>query len=70
MLQQRTNPCLCISCPDCKKTFMATALNKDYHNDNDANKELLNDIADYAAKGYSVSFQSPPNFKMDKCTCK
>jgi len=69
-LIKRVRPCLCISCPKCGAIFYATALNKEYHNDNDCNRETLNDIADYAKKGYSVSFKSASEFSLSKCECK
>lgn len=63
----RDKPCLCISCPICGSVFMATALNSKYHNDHDANQELLNEIAEYATKGYDVSFEEANNFMLNYC---
>ena len=67
VLQHREYPCICCSCPQCGAVFMASALKKEYHNDNDANRELLNDLANYASKGYNISVRNSSEFKLDYC---
>lgn len=63
----RTRPCLCVCCPSCGAVFMATALSKEYHNDSENNKKLLDELADYAKQGYAVSFKDAKEFKLDYC---
>lgn len=63
----REDPCLCISCPVCGAIFMATAINSKYHNDHTANQDLLNEISEYATKGYNVSFEEAKAFTLNYC---
>lgn len=67
VLSPRKRPCLCCCCPTCGAVFMATALNKDYHGDDDSNRELLNDITDYAKQGYLITAKDASEFRLDYC---
>ncbi len=67
VLSRRDYPCILCSCPKCGAIFMASALNEKYHNDNDANRELLNDLANYASQGYNISVKNSDEFKLDYC---
>lgn len=67
VLIPRKLPCLCYSCPTCGAVFMATALNEEYHNEFDNMQELLNDITDYARKGYAISAKDASEFRLDYC---
>lgn len=67
VLIQRKHPCLCCACPTCGAVFMATALNNRYHADDDANRDLLSDITDYATQGYLILAKDASEFRLDYC---
>ncbi len=46
---------------------MAAALNEDYHCDDDSNRELLNDLANYARLGYNICVKDASEFRLDYC---
>lgn len=67
VLSPRKRPCLCCCCPQCGAVFMATALNEEYNTDAEHNQELLNDITDYARKGYVICAKDSNEFRLDYC---
>lgn len=66
-MKERTQPCLCVSCPECDAVFKASALNEQYHCDDQSNRELLNEVTDYARQGYNVSVKDVSEFSFKRC---
>lgn len=66
-IAKRSYPCICCACPKCNTIFMAAALKEEYHNDADANRQLLNDLAKYAAEGYNIYVKNADEFKINRC---
>lgn len=65
-LIKRGFPCICVSCPNCGNVFMGCIMSAGILADD---KEVLQEIEDYARQGFTIDIRNADEFKLYGCKC-